>query len=254
MAHTYKSEGIILKRWSYKDADRLLRILTRDYGKLTARAISARKANSKLAGHIEPFICADLFFAASKSIDILAGSVILNAHVRIRQSVEVLSIASVFSEVLDAHTQERFVDHALYDFVRDFFEWLNIHPSNLLVLYAAVIQLFSVLGYHIELYHCHRCKRAVPYEPAQFHLQLWTIECSACRVSDGDVLSLRAPMIKILRFLHQQSFDQIAKLRLQPHEWEETDRVVRSIVRYHSDRPLKSEPVLLSMFATSTNR
>lgn len=254
MAYTYKSEGIILKRWSYKDADRLLRILTRDYGKLTARAISARKANSKLAGHIEPLIRADLFFAASKSIDILAGSVILDAHKRIRQSVEALSIVSVFSEVLDVHTQERFVDHALYDFARDFFAWLNTHPANLLVLYAAVIQLFSVLGYHIELYHCHQCKRAVPYEPAQFHLQLWTIECSACRVSDGDVLPLRGEMIKVLRFFHEQPFDQVAKLRLTPQEWKEADTVVRSIVRYHSDRPLKSESMLLSMFATSNNR
>ncbi|MBU2264709.1 recombination protein O N-terminal domain-containing protein, partial [Patescibacteria group bacterium] len=44
----YKTEGIILKSADWGDLDRLLTIYTRGYGKIQARAISARKRDSKL--------------------------------------------------------------------------------------------------------------------------------------------------------------------------------------------------------------
>src|ERR1700676_1640031 len=42
--------GIVLRRINYMEADRIITILTPDYGKLTLFAKGVRKANSKLAG------------------------------------------------------------------------------------------------------------------------------------------------------------------------------------------------------------
>lgn len=52
---TYQTNAIILKRENIFEADRLYHLYTEDFGKIKTIAGSARKINSKLAGHLEPF-------------------------------------------------------------------------------------------------------------------------------------------------------------------------------------------------------
>src|SRR3990167_4941169 len=128
MAYTYTTEGIILKRWNYKDQDKMVRVLTRKYGKLTTRAISARKVTSKLAGHLEPFIYADFFFAKSKTIDIVAGSNTIAAHTSLPHS----ATAAYFADIVDYFIRDNQEDVPLFVFVHDFLSWLNTAQPNLL--------------------------------------------------------------------------------------------------------------------------
>jgi recombinational DNA repair protein (RecF pathway) len=50
----YVSEAIVLKKMPSGDCDNRYVLFTRRFGKMTARAKSARKITSKLAGHLEP--------------------------------------------------------------------------------------------------------------------------------------------------------------------------------------------------------
>ena len=43
-----KTQGLVLRETEYKDADKLLTVLTRDRGQLTLRARGVRSRNSKL--------------------------------------------------------------------------------------------------------------------------------------------------------------------------------------------------------------
>lgn len=52
---TYQTSAIILKRVDIFEADRLYHIYTESFGKIRTVAGGARKINSKLAGHLEPF-------------------------------------------------------------------------------------------------------------------------------------------------------------------------------------------------------
>lgn len=52
---TYQTHAIILKRVDIFEADRLYHIYTENFGKIRTIAGGARKINSKLAGHLEPF-------------------------------------------------------------------------------------------------------------------------------------------------------------------------------------------------------
>lgn len=56
------TKGIILRRTSYQEADRILTILTPNYGKVRALAKGVRKSKSKLAGGIELFGVSEIGF------------------------------------------------------------------------------------------------------------------------------------------------------------------------------------------------
>jgi DNA repair protein RecO (recombination protein O) len=56
------TQAIVLSRTDYGEADRILTLLTADYGKLRLMARGVRKAKSKLAGGIELFSVSDITF------------------------------------------------------------------------------------------------------------------------------------------------------------------------------------------------
>lgn len=67
----FKTEGIILLQKNLGEADKLLTIYTRDYGKLTCIAKGVRRPASKKSGHIELGNWCKIFVAKGKNIDLL---------------------------------------------------------------------------------------------------------------------------------------------------------------------------------------
>lgn len=69
------TKGIVLARTDFGEADRILTILTPDYGKVRLIAKGVRKIKSKLAGGIELFSLSDITFIPSrKEINTLISS------------------------------------------------------------------------------------------------------------------------------------------------------------------------------------
>ncbi len=55
MTNEYFTEAIVLDKEPAGEADLQVFLYTKDFGRITAKAVSARKIVSKLAGHLEPF-------------------------------------------------------------------------------------------------------------------------------------------------------------------------------------------------------
>jgi len=62
----FTTEGIVLSRTDYNEADRILTFLTPDHGKVRAIAKAVRKTKSKLAGGIELFSISELTFVVGR--------------------------------------------------------------------------------------------------------------------------------------------------------------------------------------------
>lgn len=65
------TEGVILSRKNFGEADRLLTIYTKDHGKISAIAKGVRRPRSKKAGHLELGSWCKVFVAKGKNIDLL---------------------------------------------------------------------------------------------------------------------------------------------------------------------------------------
>ncbi len=64
--HIYTTKAIVLSEKPIGEADRIYNILSRDLGKLWARATGVRKSVSKLRGNIEPFSLSSISFVKGK--------------------------------------------------------------------------------------------------------------------------------------------------------------------------------------------
>lgn len=61
-----RTKAIVLRRTNYGEADRILQLLTPDYGKLSVIAKGVRREKSKLAGGIELFAVCDISIVPGK--------------------------------------------------------------------------------------------------------------------------------------------------------------------------------------------
>jgi DNA repair protein RecO (recombination protein O) len=75
-----RTQGIILTRTDFGEADRILTLLTPDHGKLRLMARGARKIKSKLAGGIELFSISDITFMRGRGDIGTLMSARLNRH------------------------------------------------------------------------------------------------------------------------------------------------------------------------------
>src|SRR5260370_29218896 len=69
---TYQADAIVLRRLDYGEADRIVTLLTREYGKLAAIAKGARRGKSKVAGSLDLFARSSMMLAKGRNLDVVA--------------------------------------------------------------------------------------------------------------------------------------------------------------------------------------
>lgn len=127
----YKTEGIILKAADWGDLDRLLTIYTRNYGKISVRAISARKKESKLNGLLQSFTRGHFLLAKSKTIDIITDLSVINSYHYLHSHLANLGYTFYFAELIDKLIPAPERDENVWRLISRAYEVLNQKSSDL---------------------------------------------------------------------------------------------------------------------------
>ena len=111
----YSSEGIVLARRSYGEADRIISILTKDYGRVTVLAKGIRRPKSRKRGHLEVFSQIKFQAAHGKSLDIITEVETVDNFTHIRHDLKKTALAYFFMEVIGRTTHEGEPHKELYN-------------------------------------------------------------------------------------------------------------------------------------------
>lgn len=114
MGRTYKTEGIILKRINYGEADRILTIYTKHYGKIRALAKGVRRITSRRGGNVELFNQVTLFLHQGKNLDLLNEAQVVNSFKAWRRDLKKVAVAYYFAELVDKLTPEEQPNQAVF--------------------------------------------------------------------------------------------------------------------------------------------
>src|SRR6266852_2580430 len=68
---TYQADAIVLHRLDYGDADRILTLLTREYGKLAAIAKGSRRSKTRVGSSLDLFGRSRMMLAKGKNVDVV---------------------------------------------------------------------------------------------------------------------------------------------------------------------------------------
>ena len=126
---TYKTEGIIIKRINFGEADRILTIFTKHYGKIKAIAKGIRKIKSRRAPHLELFNQTVLFLYKGKNLDIITEAQLVDSFSTLRKNLRKVAFAFGVCELVDQLTREGQKQLKAYELLKACLNDLN-HQSK----------------------------------------------------------------------------------------------------------------------------
>lgn len=143
---TYKTEGIILKRINLGEADRILTIYSKHYGKIKALAKGVRKIASRKGGNVETFNQVSLFLAQGKNLDIITEAEVVNSFKTWRQDLRKVGIAFYFCELVDQLTAENQTNQAVFSLLVDYLKKIS-QKADLELIRGFEENLLQELGF-----------------------------------------------------------------------------------------------------------
>lgn len=148
--HAYTSEGIILGRINYGEADRIISLFSKDKGRSSLMAKGVRRLKSRKRGHIEMFSKIKYQASVGHGIDLMTEAEVVDDFKDIRKSLKKISLAYYFMEVVGKITHEGEGNLGVYELLENSLERLKgtIHLKDLRLEF--INNLLILLGYWPE--------------------------------------------------------------------------------------------------------
>lgn len=96
----YQTEAIVLGARNWGEADKMLRLFSRDHGKITAAAFGARRPKSPLAGGLQMFHTVELSLSTGERVDTVRGCRLVHRFPHLETDLAAMAYASFIAEVL----------------------------------------------------------------------------------------------------------------------------------------------------------
>ncbi|NEO99307.1 MAG: DNA repair protein RecO [Symploca sp. SIO2E9] len=130
MSRTYKATGINLKSLPLGEADRLVTILTREFGLIRVVAPGARKQKSKLGGSSDLFVVNQLMLAKGRSLDKITQAQTLESYRGFRKDLSKLAASQYLAELVLSLGLSEQPQEELYELLNEHLRRLECLPRN----------------------------------------------------------------------------------------------------------------------------
>lgn len=147
MHRTYKDAGIILKRRNSGEADRVVTIFTKRFGKVVAIAKGVRKITSRRAGSLEPATQAVIFFARGKTFDIITQTQLISSFSQARKNLSRLTQVHQILEVVDLLTRENQEHTHVYEILLNTLKALDTDGNKRKLIVEKIRDIIRSLGF-----------------------------------------------------------------------------------------------------------
>jgi len=203
MAET-KTEAIILRTIPFKETSKIVRLYTRDKGKIAAIAKGASRMKSGFRGKLDPlnYVEAIVYFKENRGVQTLGDVSLIRSFVNDYQEIDTIYYSTAILEALD-----KFIDGS-EDNERVFILTINllsiIDQNHSWAKAALVYYLFiltDLLGFKINLYNCSICYKEI--QEAYYNTKVDHLMCEEC--GDERDLHLGSSMLNYFKSIEEVS-------------------------------------------------
>lgn len=184
------TQGIVLRETNYKEADKILTVLTQDFGKRTVKARGCRRKTSKLTGASQLLVYSEMTLYERGEFTTLSEADPLQQFWGVRQDLEALALASYFAEVTEAAAQEgEPCPEVLSLLLNCLYALDKLKKPRAQVKAVFELRLLCLTGYAPLLDACAVCGKQEPVHP-RLNLFQGVLHCAGCRESVGGGVSM----------------------------------------------------------------
>jgi DNA repair protein RecO (recombination protein O) len=237
----YSTDAIVLSRFDYGEADRILTLITPTGGKIKAIAKGIRRPTSRIGGSLEPFAELTVLLARGRTFDVVTQVSVGHAWLNLRDSLEGAATAWYLAELADRSLEERHAAEATYSLLKRGYELLDagMAPSRVARWYE--MHLADELGVRPECDRCVECDRVLEVDGRfRWVPPLGGVLCERCPGPPHDRTGLSLDALKLLKAYQRQDVEAISGLKLSVAAEREVEGALRDFLRIALERDARS--------------
>lgn len=237
-----RTEGIILRRKDYGEADRILVLFSRKLGRISCLAKGSRKPTSKISGHLELFVRSSFLISRGRNLHIITQADTIEPYDDLRKDLTGIGRGSYIVELVDAFTYEEGSNLKLYDLLLKTLESLNQGDNPAVVIHYYELHLLGLVGFRPELFNCVECGKKIVEQNQYLSGELGGVICPECitGVSGAAVRPISARTLKYLRHFQRSSLQSLLKLNIHQEILDEIEKIIQYYLTHTLEGHLNS--------------
>ena len=230
------TKGLILREVRYKEADRILTILTESDGKITAKARGALRKSSRSAAATQQLTWSELTLFGNRGKWTVNEGSVLEGFAGLRGEIERLALGSYFAECLEAFAVEDQPDPALLQLGLNSLYALSEKLGERAKIKAAFeLRLACLAGFQPELEACVICGKPEPEDPLLV-LEDGGVCCRACRKAYAGAVPLTSGALAALRYVAAAPAKKLFSFTLEGEDLKSFARAAELYLQAHAER------------------
>ena len=196
-----KIQGLVLRRTEYNDHDVLLTILSREHGKITAKARGLKRKNSPLTAQCQLLAFSEFTLFEYRGKYTVNEAATIELFHGLRQDLGKLSLGTYFAQAAEVISQEDLPNPELQSLVLNCLYALSrLGEPEIKVKAVFELRVACLAGFQPELTGCAGCGSEWP---DRFDLKAGMMECAACRnpESDGIRMPVSPGVLQAMRYI-----------------------------------------------------
>ena len=237
----YVTDAIVLSRFDFGEADRILTLITPGGGKIKAIAKGIRRQKSRIGGSLEPFAELRVVLAQGRNFEIVTQVSVIHAWLNLRDNLVSFGTASYLAELANGTLEERHAAESVYILLKRAYEILDAGMAPGRVARWFEMHLADELGVRPEVDRCVECGRLLEADERYRWLPpLGGVLCERCPGPPFERAGLSLAGLKLLKAYQRQDVEALAALRLSADVEREVEIGMREFLAYSLDRRPRS--------------
>ena len=196
------TKALVLREVKYKEADKILTVLTQREGKLTVKARGALRKGCKYGAAAQALCYSEMTLFGNAGKWSVNEAETIEQFLPLRGSISALALASYFAEMLETVSDEDSPNpellqlglNALYALSRELYPEAHIKA-------VFELKLMCLCGFEPQLERCPACGKEPPEDPV-FSLNGGGVHCRSCPPGAAGVsLPLSGETLDAMRFI-----------------------------------------------------
>lgn len=230
------TDALVLREVHYKEADRILTLLTASDGKITAKARGALRKGSKTAAATQQLTFSEMTLFENNGKWTVNEASVKEGFPGLRADIADYSLGCYIAECTDYAAAEDNPDPLLMQLALNSLYALSnkMYPPEHIKA-AFELRLMCMEGYEPDMSGCCVCGKEMP-EEAVLCLDDGCICCGSCRRPAGEAVFLGTGAMDAMRYICCAPAKQLFSFKTDKETAEKLSAVCERYILYHSGR------------------
>ena len=239
-----QTESIVLKVYDCGEADRIFTLLSPLNGIIRVVAKGIRKPKSRMGGHIDVMSKVNAYISLGENLSNLSQVEIIDNYSLLKKDLSVISIGFYLLELCEKFSVENDPNNDIYQHLSLTLDLLLSSSNKNILIRWFEINLLIISGFLPELYTCLISGEKLSEGDHLFSSINGGLVDKKFATSTDNYILMDKNSIKSLRFLSNNSWSDVEKIKIPNNSLEKLRIVMRKYIQAITNSQINSEKFL----------